>query len=130
MSIDIFIMKRAFLICLLVIHFSQHFGTLCSVRYNKGAHLFLPSYIMRTHGAKQQREALRRAGKDNLSTVFEVCVVLICWLILTWDSFFLFSAIFHISLCKNVITVFVSLIRLLIHLVTPNGGSTKKCLVS
>ncbi|KMT08744.1 hypothetical protein BVRB_6g140140 [Beta vulgaris subsp. vulgaris] len=39
--------------------------------YNKGAHLFLPSYIMRTHGAKQQREALRRAGKDNLSTVFE-----------------------------------------------------------
>ncbi|RVX06547.1 DNA-directed RNA polymerase 2, chloroplastic/mitochondrial [Vitis vinifera] len=25
--------------------------------YDKGAHLFLPSYVMRTHGARQQREA-------------------------------------------------------------------------
>lgn len=39
--------------------------------YDKGAYLFLPSYIMRTHGAKQQREALKRVPKPQLGTVFE-----------------------------------------------------------
>ncbi|KAL2905252.1 DNA-directed RNA polymerase 1B mitochondrial [Bienertia sinuspersici] len=39
--------------------------------YDKGAYLFLPSYIMRTHGAKQQRDALKRIGKENLNTVFK-----------------------------------------------------------
>ncbi|KAI4357946.1 hypothetical protein L6164_001860 [Bauhinia variegata] len=39
--------------------------------YDKGAHLFLPSYVMRTHGAKQQREAVKRAPKKQLEPVFE-----------------------------------------------------------
>lgn len=44
---------------------------LCS--YDKGAHLFLPSYVMRTHGAKQQRDAVKRTSRRQLEPVFEVC---------------------------------------------------------
>lgn len=43
------------------------------LRYERGAYLFLPSYIMRTHGAKQQREAVKRAPKQQLEPVFQVC---------------------------------------------------------
>ncbi|KAL2344235.1 hypothetical protein Fmac_005520 [Flemingia macrophylla] len=39
--------------------------------YDKGAYLVLPSYVMRTHGAKQQREAVKRAPKSQLDPVFE-----------------------------------------------------------
>ncbi|XP_052198727.1 DNA-directed RNA polymerase 1B, mitochondrial isoform X2 [Diospyros lotus] len=39
--------------------------------YDKGAYLFLPSYIMRTHGAKQQRDAVKRTPKKQLEPVFE-----------------------------------------------------------
>ncbi|XP_074309443.1 DNA-directed RNA polymerase 1B, mitochondrial-like [Silene latifolia] len=39
--------------------------------YDKGAYLFLPSYIMRTHGARQQRVALKRVPKGQLDAVFE-----------------------------------------------------------
>ncbi|GAV60087.1 RNA_pol domain-containing protein [Cephalotus follicularis] len=39
--------------------------------YDKGAYLFLPSYVMRTHGAKQQREAVKRAPREQLDPVFE-----------------------------------------------------------
>ncbi|GAB4828012.1 DNA-directed RNA polymerase 2B, chloroplastic/mitochondrial [Ancistrocladus abbreviatus] len=39
--------------------------------YDKGAHLFLPSYIMRTHGSRQQRDAVKRAPKKQLEPVFE-----------------------------------------------------------
>ncbi|KAI5431893.1 DNA-directed RNA polymerase 2 [Lathyrus oleraceus] len=39
--------------------------------YDKGGHLFLPSYVMRTHGAKQQREAVKRAPRNQLEPVFE-----------------------------------------------------------
>lgn len=39
--------------------------------YDKGAHLILPSYIMRTHGAKQQREAVKRAPRKQMEIVFE-----------------------------------------------------------
>ncbi|KAK0585678.1 hypothetical protein LWI29_032249 [Acer saccharum] len=39
--------------------------------YDKGAHLFLPSYVMRTHGAKQQRDAVKRAPRKQLEPVFE-----------------------------------------------------------
>ncbi|XP_004509767.1 DNA-directed RNA polymerase 1B, mitochondrial-like [Cicer arietinum] len=38
---------------------------------DKGAYLFLPSYVMRIHGAKQQREAVKRAPKNQLKPVFE-----------------------------------------------------------
>ncbi|KAI9092058.1 hypothetical protein K1719_027993 [Acacia pycnantha] len=40
--------------------------------YDQGAYLFLPSYVMRTHGAKQQREAVKRASLKQLGSVFEV----------------------------------------------------------
>ncbi|GLU10880.1 hypothetical protein SLE2022_276580 [Rubroshorea leprosula] len=39
--------------------------------YDKGAHFFLPSYVMRTHGAKQQREAVKRTPRKQLEPVFE-----------------------------------------------------------
>ncbi|CAI0552881.1 unnamed protein product [Linum tenue] len=39
--------------------------------YDKGAYFFLPSYIMRTHGSKQQREAMKLASKAQLEQVFE-----------------------------------------------------------
>uniref|UniRef100_A0A1D1XV78 DNA-directed RNA polymerase n=1 Tax=Anthurium amnicola TaxID=1678845 RepID=A0A1D1XV78_9ARAE len=39
--------------------------------YDKGAHLFLPSYIMRTHGSRQQREAVKRAPRNQLQGVYE-----------------------------------------------------------
>ncbi|KAG5527768.1 hypothetical protein RHGRI_028646 [Rhododendron griersonianum] len=39
--------------------------------YDKGGHLFLPSYVMRTHGARQQREAIRRTPREQLQPVFE-----------------------------------------------------------
>lgn len=45
----------------------QFFG-----RYDKGAYLFLPSYVMRTHGAKQQCEAVKRAPYNQLEPIFEV----------------------------------------------------------
>ncbi|KAI3516812.1 hypothetical protein L1887_15864 [Cichorium endivia] len=38
--------------------------------YNRGAYLFLPSYIMRTHGAKQQRDVVKRTPKKQLEPVF------------------------------------------------------------
>ncbi|PWA84154.1 DNA-directed RNA polymerase 2B [Artemisia annua] len=39
--------------------------------YDKGAYLFLPSYVMRIHGAKQQRDVLKRTPKENLQPVFD-----------------------------------------------------------
>ncbi|CAN8236050.1 unnamed protein product [Cochlearia groenlandica] len=39
--------------------------------YDQGAHFFLPSYVMRTHGAKQQRTVIQRTLKEQLVTVFE-----------------------------------------------------------
>ncbi|KAK3129245.1 hypothetical protein QOZ80_6BG0474680 [Eleusine coracana subsp. coracana] len=39
--------------------------------YDKGAHLFLPSYVMRTHGARQQREAVKKAPAEQMQSVFE-----------------------------------------------------------
>ncbi|KAF8039182.1 hypothetical protein BT93_B1666 [Corymbia citriodora subsp. variegata] len=39
--------------------------------YDKGAYFFLPSYVMRTHGARQQRETIKRTPTDQLQCVFE-----------------------------------------------------------
>ncbi|XP_043692088.1 DNA-directed RNA polymerase 2, chloroplastic/mitochondrial-like isoform X2 [Telopea speciosissima] len=39
--------------------------------YDKGAYLFLPSYVMRTHGARQQREAVKKTPRKHLEPVFE-----------------------------------------------------------
>ncbi|KAF7822354.1 DNA-directed RNA polymerase 2B, chloroplastic/mitochondrial-like isoform X1 [Senna tora] len=39
--------------------------------FDKGGYLFLPSYVMRTHGAKQQREAIKRVPQKQLEPVFQ-----------------------------------------------------------
>ncbi|KAL6983284.1 DNA-directed RNA polymerase 1B, mitochondrial [Sarracenia purpurea var. burkii] len=39
--------------------------------YDRGAYMVLPSYMMRTHGAKQQRDEVRRVPKKQLEPVFE-----------------------------------------------------------
>ncbi|XP_031285635.1 DNA-directed RNA polymerase 2, chloroplastic/mitochondrial [Pistacia vera] len=39
--------------------------------YDKGAHLFLPSYVMRVHGVRQQREAVKRAPMKQLEPIFQ-----------------------------------------------------------
>ncbi|CAH9103710.1 unnamed protein product [Cuscuta europaea] len=39
--------------------------------YDKGAYLFLPSYIMRTHGAKQQSDTVKRVPRTQLAQVFQ-----------------------------------------------------------
>ncbi|KAL0538820.1 hypothetical protein IC582_022979 [Cucumis melo] len=44
--------------------------------YDKGAYFFLPSYVMRIRGAKQQREAVRRAPRTQLEPVFKALDIL------------------------------------------------------
>ncbi|KAL6499178.1 DNA-directed RNA polymerase 2B, chloroplastic/mitochondrial [Orobanche hederae] len=44
--------------------------------YDKGAYLYLPSYVMRTHGARQQRESVKRAPREQLKPVFEALDIL------------------------------------------------------
>lgn len=44
--------------------------------YDKGAYMFLPSSVMRTHGVRQQREAVKRAPLQQLQTVFEALDIL------------------------------------------------------
>ncbi|KAF5727791.1 DNA-directed RNA polymerase 1B mitochondrial-like [Tripterygium wilfordii] len=39
--------------------------------YDRGAYFFLPSYFMRTHGAKQQRDAIKKCSKKQLEPFFE-----------------------------------------------------------
>ncbi|KAL6139928.1 hypothetical protein ACLB2K_058229 [Fragaria x ananassa] len=39
--------------------------------YDKGGHFYLPSYVMRIHGAKQQREAVKRTPREQLEPVFK-----------------------------------------------------------
>ncbi|CAN6446738.1 unnamed protein product [Victoria cruziana] len=39
--------------------------------YDQGSHLFLPSHIMRTHGSRQQREAIKRTPRQQLQYIFK-----------------------------------------------------------
>ncbi|ERN05778.1 DNA-directed RNA polymerase 1B, mitochondrial [Amborella trichopoda] len=39
--------------------------------YDRGGHLFLPSYVMRIHGARQQRYAIKHAPRKQLLKVYE-----------------------------------------------------------
>ncbi|KAB2084416.1 hypothetical protein ES319_A05G332000v1 [Gossypium barbadense] len=48
------------------------------LRYNHGAYFFLPSYVMRTHGAKQQCETVKRTLRKQLELVFEVRTLAFC----------------------------------------------------
>uniref|UniRef100_A0A453T4D6 DNA-directed RNA polymerase n=1 Tax=Aegilops tauschii subsp. strangulata TaxID=200361 RepID=A0A453T4D6_AEGTS len=44
--------------------------------YDKGGHLFLPSYVMRTHGVKDQKEAIKSVPRKQLRKVFEALDIL------------------------------------------------------
>lgn len=44
--------------------------------YDKGGHLFLPSYVMRTHGAKDQQDAIKSVRRKQLQKVFKALDVL------------------------------------------------------
>jgi DNA-directed RNA polymerase len=48
-------------------------STVFCCSYDKGGHLFLPSYIMRTHGVKDQKDAIKSVPRKQLRKVFEVC---------------------------------------------------------
>ncbi|BBH08636.1 DNA/RNA polymerases superfamily protein [Prunus dulcis] len=39
--------------------------------YDKGGHLFLPSYVMRTHGSRKQVDAMRNISRNQMQKVFE-----------------------------------------------------------
>ncbi|KAF8392998.1 hypothetical protein HHK36_021239 [Tetracentron sinense] len=39
--------------------------------YDKGGHLFLPSYVMRTHGAREQQDAVKSVPRKQIQKVFE-----------------------------------------------------------
>ncbi|KAF5725888.1 DNA/RNA polymerases superfamily protein isoform 1 [Tripterygium wilfordii] len=39
--------------------------------YDKGGHLFLPSYLMRTHGSKKQQDVLKSVPAKDMGKVFE-----------------------------------------------------------
>ncbi|KAK9101747.1 hypothetical protein Sjap_019001 [Stephania japonica] len=39
--------------------------------YGKGGHLFLPSYVMRTHGTRRQQDAIRSVPRKQMQKVFE-----------------------------------------------------------
>ncbi|KAL2936435.1 DNA-directed RNA polymerase 3 chloroplastic [Bienertia sinuspersici] len=39
--------------------------------YDKGGYLFLPSYVMRTHGSRKQQEAMRKTPPLQMQRVFE-----------------------------------------------------------
>lgn len=41
-------------------------------RYDKGGYLFLPSYVMRTHGSRKQQDAMRKTPPQQMQKVFEV----------------------------------------------------------
>lgn len=43
-----------------------------SFRYDKGGHFVLPSYVMRTHGARQQSETVKRTPRKQMQFIFEV----------------------------------------------------------
>ncbi|XP_010904633.1 DNA-directed RNA polymerase 3B, chloroplastic isoform X1 [Elaeis guineensis] len=44
--------------------------------YDKGGHLFLPSYVMRTHGAKDQQDAIKSVPRKQLQKVFKALDIL------------------------------------------------------
>lgn len=54
--------------------FAIHISKFCviSSRYGKGGHLFLPSYVMRTHGSRKQQDAVKIVPVKQMQKVFEV----------------------------------------------------------
>lgn len=100
-------------------------------RYDKGAYLFLRSYIMRTHGAKQQREAIKRAPKQQLTAVFEVWNISFCCYIFNCGGALFLDPQVSPSGGHVVVKdfVYIYVIRLLIHLATRSGRSIKRSLV-
>jgi hypothetical protein len=58
--------------CSLYIETVYDMSTIICCSYDKGGHLFLPSYIMRTHGVKDQKDAINSVPRKQLRKVFEV----------------------------------------------------------
>lgn len=58
--------------CSLYIETVYDMSTIIYCSYDKGGHLFLPSYIMRTHGVKDQKDAINSVPRKQLRKVFEV----------------------------------------------------------
>jgi hypothetical protein len=54
--------------------FAIHISKFCVIpsRYGKGGHLFLPSYVMRTHGSRKQQDAVKIVPVKQMQKVFEV----------------------------------------------------------
>ncbi|XP_038987041.1 DNA-directed RNA polymerase 3, chloroplastic isoform X2 [Phoenix dactylifera] len=44
--------------------------------YDNGGHLFLPSYVMRTHGSKEQQDAIKSVPRKQLQKVFKALDIL------------------------------------------------------
>ncbi|XP_057428848.1 DNA-directed RNA polymerase 3B, chloroplastic isoform X2 [Lotus japonicus] len=44
--------------------------------YDKGGHLFLPSYIMRTHGSRKQQDVMKNVKGEQMQKVFEALDIL------------------------------------------------------
>ncbi|RDX89645.1 DNA-directed RNA polymerase 3, chloroplastic, partial [Mucuna pruriens] len=44
--------------------------------YDKGGHLFLPSYIMRTHGSRKQQDVMKNVNGAQMQKVFEALDIL------------------------------------------------------
>ncbi|KAG5049490.1 hypothetical protein JHK85_010593 [Glycine max] len=44
--------------------------------YDKGGHLFLPSYIMRTHGSRKQQDVMKNVNGAQMQKVFETLDIL------------------------------------------------------
>ncbi|KAI7727747.1 hypothetical protein M8C21_013137 [Ambrosia artemisiifolia] len=40
-------------------------------QYDNGGHFYLPSYLMRTHGSKQQQEAVKNAPASQMKKIYE-----------------------------------------------------------
>ncbi|KAG4392482.1 hypothetical protein GLYMA_04G155600v4 [Glycine max] len=45
-------------------------------KYDKGGHLFLPSYIMRTHGSRKQQDVMKNVNGAQMQKVFETLDIL------------------------------------------------------
>lgn len=89
-------------------------------RYDKGGHLFLPSYIMRTHGSKKQQDVMKNVDGAQMQKVFEVVHVNFHFLLTKchfWSfMFFYFGTLSFKSLFLSfMFSKCIVLVRILIY---------------
>lgn len=88
-------------------------------RYDKGGHLFLPSYVMRTHGSRKQVDTMRNIPGRQMQKVFEV---------LNYGTSFWFFNMFILQSIKWYLRLIWCVYRPSICLEAPNGGLIKRFL--